>query len=31
VRRRLREMPDGEWYAKGYLDHDGITDAVYPI
>ncbi|MDX6722013.1 MAG: hypothetical protein QOD73_417, partial [Solirubrobacteraceae bacterium] len=31
VRARLREIPDGEWFAKGYLDHDGSTDAVYAI
>ena len=31
VRRRLREMPDGEWYAKGYLDHDGIENNIYPL
>jgi len=31
VRRRLRELPDGEWYAMGYHDHDGVTDKLYPI
>ena len=31
VRGRLREIPDGQWYAKGYHDHDGNTDAIYPI
>jgi N-methylhydantoinase B len=31
VRRRLAEMPDGEWYSMGYHDHDGVTDALYPI
>ena len=31
VRRRLREMPDGEWFAKGYIDHDGIGPNDYPI
>lgn len=31
VRQRLRTIPDGTWFAEGYLDHDGKTDAVYPI
>ncbi len=31
VRGRLREMPDGEWYSMGYHDHDGVTEALYPI
>jgi N-methylhydantoinase B/oxoprolinase/acetone carboxylase alpha subunit len=31
VRRRLRELPDGEWFAKGYIDHDGIENNIYPI
>lgn len=31
VRRRLRELPDGDWYSMGYHDHDGVTDGLYPI
>ena len=31
VRSRLEEIPDGTWYAKGYLDHDGNNPAIYPI
>ena len=31
VRARLREMPDGSWFAHGYHDHDGVSDAVYEI
>jgi N-methylhydantoinase B len=31
VRARLREIPDGSWVARGHHDHDGNTDAVYPI
>lgn len=31
VRGRLREMPDGEWYAQGYHDHDGNADNLYRI
>jgi N-methylhydantoinase B len=31
LRRRLREIPDGVWVARGFHDHDGITDAVYEI
>ncbi len=31
VRSRLREIPDGSWYSMGYHDHDGITNALYPI
>jgi N-methylhydantoinase B/oxoprolinase/acetone carboxylase alpha subunit len=31
VRRRLTEIPDGEWSAQIYVDHDGHSDAVYPI
>ena len=31
VRSRLRAMPDGSWYAKGYLDHDGNTNTIYPV
>jgi N-methylhydantoinase B len=31
VRSRLREIPDGEWYAKCYHDHDGNENNVYPL
>jgi N-methylhydantoinase B len=31
VRSRLREIPDGNWYAMHYHDHDGTTNAMYPI
>ncbi len=31
VRSRLREIPDGSWYAMHYHDHDGTTNAMYPI
>src|SRR5712691_2575469 len=31
VRSRLREIPDGWWYSMGYHDHDGISNALYPI
>lgn len=31
VRSRLREIPDGSWYSMGYHDHDGNTNALYPI
>jgi N-methylhydantoinase B/oxoprolinase/acetone carboxylase alpha subunit len=31
VRRRLRAMPDGEWFAQGYHDHDGNVDELYRI
>ena len=31
VRSRLREIPDGSWQARGYHDHDGSSDAIYPI
>lgn len=31
VRQRLLTIPDGSWYAQGYLDHDGKTDASYPL
>jgi N-methylhydantoinase B/oxoprolinase/acetone carboxylase alpha subunit len=28
VRARLREIPDGEWYAAGWLDYNGDGDAA---
>jgi N-methylhydantoinase B len=31
VRSRLREIPDGNWYAMHYHDHDGTTNAMYAI
>lgn len=31
VRSRLREIPDGEWVDQIYLDHNGITNEIYPI
>lgn len=31
LRARLREIPDGSWYAQTYHDHDSITDDVHPI
>jgi N-methylhydantoinase B len=31
VRARLREIPDGNWYSMHYHDHDGTTNAMYPI
>ncbi|MEA2382437.1 MAG: hypothetical protein QOH72_2408 [Solirubrobacteraceae bacterium] len=31
LRARLREIPDGEWFAKGYLDHDGNGPSVHAI
>jgi N-methylhydantoinase B/oxoprolinase/acetone carboxylase alpha subunit len=31
IRQRLRDIPDGSWYAQGYLDHNGRTPDVYKI
>jgi N-methylhydantoinase B len=31
LRGRLAEIPDGWWFAQGYLDHDGVTGGIYPI
>ena len=31
VSERLAEIPDGTWYAQGYLDNDGVSDSVYVI
>lgn len=31
VRGRLREMPDGSWYHRIHLDHDGNDNELYPI
>ena len=30
VRQRLREIPDGTWFAQGYLDHDGTDHQHLP-
>ena len=30
VRQRLRDIPDGSWFAQGYLDHDGRTAEHLP-
>jgi N-methylhydantoinase B/oxoprolinase/acetone carboxylase alpha subunit len=31
IRQRLRDIPDGSWYAQGYLDHNGRTPDIYRI
>ncbi|MEA2382438.1 MAG: hypothetical protein QOH72_2409, partial [Solirubrobacteraceae bacterium] len=31
VRGRLREIPDGTWFAKSYHDHDGNENNIYPM
>lgn len=31
LRSRLEEIPDGTWFAQGYLDHDGVSSAVYRL
>jgi N-methylhydantoinase B len=31
VRKKLRQIPDGSWSERLYLDHDGLTPARYPI
>lgn len=31
VGERLAEIPDGTWYAQGYLDNDGVSASVYVI
>lgn len=31
LRAFLRELPDGEWSATGYMDGDGHTDAIYEV
>jgi N-methylhydantoinase B/oxoprolinase/acetone carboxylase alpha subunit len=31
VRGRLRAIPDGEWFANGYHDHDSHREVMYPI
>ena len=31
MRERLRTLPDGEFRARGWIDHDGISNRVYRI
>lgn len=31
IRSRLRELPDGEFTARTYLDHDGHTDSLFAV
>jgi N-methylhydantoinase B len=31
MRERLRTLPDGEFRARGWIDHDGISNKVYRI
>jgi N-methylhydantoinase B len=31
IRQRLRDIPEGSWYAQGYLDHNGRTADIYRI
>src|SRR6185312_8345896 len=31
LRARLRELPDGEFHASDFLEHDGHTNALYKI
>ena len=31
LRRKLREIPDGEWYAEDHLDHDGHQEKLYTV
>ncbi|MDP2936868.1 MAG: hydantoinase B/oxoprolinase family protein [Dehalococcoidia bacterium] len=31
LRRKLLEIPDGEWYAEDYLDHNGHEDEIYSV
>ncbi|HZU04617.1 MAG TPA: hydantoinase B/oxoprolinase family protein [Chloroflexota bacterium] len=31
LRRRLRELPDGRWYAESYIDHNGHQEGLYAI
>lgn len=30
-RDRLATMPDGRWTAVSFVEHDGVSDAVYPV
>jgi N-methylhydantoinase B len=31
LRVRLREIPDGSWSARGFHDHDGVSDTIHEI
>jgi N-methylhydantoinase B len=31
VKSRLAEIPDGDWWEYGYLDHNGIDNTVYKL
>lgn len=31
TRRRLAQMPDGEWFEHTYIDHDGNTNELYEV
>jgi N-methylhydantoinase B len=31
MRERLRSLPDGVVHTRGYLDHDGVENRVYPV
>jgi N-methylhydantoinase B len=31
MRERLRALPDGVFHTRGFLDHDGIKNRVYPV
>jgi len=31
VRKKLRDLPDGSWYAEDFVDDDGITDDLVKI
>ena len=31
MRERLRSLPDGTFHTRGFLDHDGVENKVYPV
>jgi N-methylhydantoinase B len=31
IRDRLRSLPDGMFHTRGFLDHDGVENKVYPV
>lgn len=31
LRHKLRQIPNGEWYAEDYLDHDGHQEKLYTV
>lgn len=31
LRQRLREIPDGVWTERQFIDHDGLNDDIYPL